>query len=242
MVKLAEMSTGRTMEIRDDQTIWVKEVDSDAMAGLKEMLEHTQKRILGGIGMRAPTELFDKVGVHDLDAMIYATGYGKIAGELGDMPVLKDEEEEDMRWEDLEVALQFLPVVERGMVLQVQSAMDIPYVRRELVKRLGQPTRQYGDILHFADGKMIRIASLLSADFAVYREEELFFIERLHDNDTGLDGIEYGVASTKGHWTGYDYWRESGLSLADLYNLMLRDGMGGHTAMRNLRLTGLATV
>ena len=219
MVKLIEVSTSRVVEISPD-SIEIKDLEPDAMQGLKEALEHAQHRLLGGL--QAPMGSFDKRGAHKLDAMSYGfaprmLGDTVISWDLMSLTPL-DKEEVDMQWEDLEAALQFLPEIRTGMVLQVQSAMDIPYVRRELIKHLGQPARQYGDILHFDSGSMVRVASLQSADFDGYSDYQLFFIGRANDDATGLRDISPAMEPDKA--MGYVMWRECGLCLADLANLI----------------------
>jgi hypothetical protein len=217
MVKLIEVATDRAVELSPDG-ITIKPIEPEAMEGLKEMLEHTQQRILGGF--RMPIE-FDKESAHKIDAM----SYGFAPRMLGDKLVGIDlvsmdtllKEEADMQWKDLEAALEFLPD-SIGIVLQVQSAMDVPYVRRELLRTLGTPAKQYGDIMHYGNGMMIRIASVQSHDFEGYRAEQLFFIGRAHDDVSGLQDISPAIEPDKE--IGYVMWRECGLCLADLANLL----------------------
>jgi hypothetical protein len=214
--KLASVATNRVVEISPDR-LEIKPVDDWHTTSLKEALRDTQDRLLGGL--QVP---FDRFGAHTLDAM----SYGFASRMLGDTVVSWDlmnlaqvgEEDKDMRWDDLKQALEFLPETHMGIVLQVQSAADIAYVRRWVINKLGQPARQYGDVMHFDNGKMVRIASIQTHDFREYREHQLFFIGRERDTETGMRDIV--PVDTEDQGIGYVYWRECGLCLADLAVLL----------------------
>lgn len=63
---------------------------------------------------------------------------------------------------DLSIALMFLPHLP-NITLVVDRREYVPYVKRMLVRALGQPGKNWGDEFYY-DGKRIKMVSLLSGE------------------------------------------------------------------------------
>lgn len=81
--------------------------------------------------------------------------------------------------DDVQVALMFLDSLD-SITLAVDKASYIPYVRRALVRELGQPSKAYGDAFYYG-GKAIHMVSRLNeARIVGIPREQVFYVETIH--------------------------------------------------------------
>ena len=86
---------------------------------------------------------------------------------------------------DVQVALMFFPEICGGIVMVVDEAKHIPYVKRAVLQQLGAPSKDLGWELWY-DGKFIRIVSLRLLQrhevqyrdgLEGYRDDQIFYVQ-----------------------------------------------------------------
>lgn len=126
---------------------------------------------------------------------------------------------------EVDAALQFLPSSEQGVLLVCDSSRDIPYIKRHLSKRLGEPDRQINNTWYYS-GKRVSIAP--RRDESKYAGHRAVFY-------VGMDEEPY---ISPGALT---LWKEAGLCEADVYCLLLREGIVPDRAIKLMYNQGVIT-
>jgi hypothetical protein len=86
---------------------------------------------------------------------------------------------------DLQVALMFFPEIDGGIVVVVDEAKNIPYVKRAVLQQLGAPSKDLGWEIWYS-GKFIRFVpmrlvqrmeSQYGDGLEGYRDEQVFYVQ-----------------------------------------------------------------
>jgi hypothetical protein len=128
-----------------------------------------------------------------------------------------------MKWKDLDVAIDFLDVRDQ-IVIQCPVHIDVPYIKRSIILRLGEPDRIVGNDLFYGK-KVIRIIPVLYVEesrLMAYREDCLFYVGWASGEDKqGL--IDRGIVPDNSpRWL--HIWEQCGMSFADMLNALVIDG------------------
>lgn len=119
----------------------------------------------------------------------------------------------------MKVAMQFLDEY-KTVVLQVEKAYEIPYIRRWLILNMGEPSVAHTHMFRYPLGLTVKFVSLSGGGKLTdgFKREILFYIPTHPDQTLWLDDI-----SSYEYYMPFPMWREAGLCLADLKALLLRE-------------------
>ena len=144
-----------------------------------------------------------------------------------------------MNTRDIEVALMFMMSCGYDHIyLQCAHAKDIPYIKRELAHRLGEPSKVIDNTFYYRNpllGGYDTIAMIpASKETRGIDPSRVFYIAYKDDSD----------------W--YEYCREVGMrqrlvpyevadwvTVGDVYTWLVRDGMTGDVALHKMKLDGV---
>ena len=140
-----------------------------------------------------------------------------------------------MNVNDIKTALQFMVEgLHRNdrMWLQCKTARDIPYIKRELFRLLGQPNKMIGVNLYY--NPFVITVVPLSMDLTGVAEHSVFYVAYKDNSDwhelCANSGAKHALVP---------YMQVPWVSLSDVYTWLVRDGHRGDRALHMMRCDGL---
>ncbi len=132
-----------------------------------------------------------------------------------------------MNKKDIELAMLFVDEHTRDVVLTFKTHEDLPYMRRALAHTLGEPDHRHPDYLRYGNLRVWmkpldfedwhRYAGLPVREYYVRRDDE-----RMTNDYLVLDGFVL-----------------ANLSLVDIYNCLVREGLHADHALAKMHKEGL---
>jgi hypothetical protein len=146
-----------------------------------------------------------------------------------------------MNTNDITVALTFMVNCNYDyVVLQCKFARDIPYIKRELIQRLGQPSKTIDNTFYYSNtpghmGYRIVIVPVHKEErIRGYANERVFYVAHKDNSDwhelCATNGVKQRLVP---------YEVPAWATLSDVYTWLLRDGMTGDEALHRMRCDGL---
>jgi hypothetical protein len=138
-----------------------------------------------------------------------------------------------MNMDDIYDALRFLyDDGPKTIGLMCKTAQDIPYVKRALIQTLGQPSKMIDNALYYDSKRLMIIPS--TADESRIRGLDTYYVAWKDNSDWNELCANAGVKIRQ-----VPYELTPWMTLTDIYNLMVADGLSGDVALHKMYIDGL---
>lgn len=143
-----------------------------------------------------------------------------------------------MNAKDIEIALMFMISCNYNHIyLQCDHSRDIPYIKRELAHRLGEPSKIIDNTFYYSKPSFGGYAITMipaSKETRGIDPSKVFYVAHKDDSDWHEYCIVNGI---KQRLVPYEV--PAWATVGDVYTWLVRDGMTGNEALHKMKVDGL---